>query len=90
MQRGGGHRFVISRKGRKLADNRASARIIAMTKHRQPPETTLRRYKDGSGWFLEAIDDNGLPENIGDFNSEAEAVDWIVHKSEAFFKARKR
>jgi hypothetical protein len=44
----------------------------------------------GSGWFLEAIEDNGLPENIGDFNSEAEAVDWIVHKSEAFFKARKR
>ncbi len=61
-----------------------------MTKPRQPPETTLRRYKDGSGWFLEVIDDNGLPENIGDFNSEAEAVDWIVHKSEAFFKARKR
>jgi hypothetical protein len=58
-----------------------------MVKHRQSPETTLRRYKDGSGWYLEAVGDDGVSENIGDFNSQAEANDWIVHKSEAFFKA---
>ena len=61
-----------------------------VTRQHQPPQTTLRRYKDGSGWFLEAVGDDGVPENIGDFNSEAEAIDWIVHKADAFFKARAR
>jgi hypothetical protein len=42
-----------------------------MTKLRQLPETTLRRYKDRNGWFLEVVDDRGFPENIGDVNSEA-------------------
>jgi hypothetical protein len=70
--------------------NKAGVRFIAMTKLHQLPETTLRRYKDGNGWFLEVVDDRGVPENIGDFNSEADAIDWIVHESEAFFKARMR
>jgi len=52
------------------------------------PQTTLRRYRDGSGWYLETVGENGLQENIGDFGSEAEANDWVVHKSAAFFKAR--
>ena len=58
-----------------------------MTGHYQLPQTTLRRYKDGSGWFLEAVGDDGVPENIGDFNSEAEAIDWIVHKADASFQS---
>jgi hypothetical protein len=29
-----------------------------------------------------------LRRTSGDFNSEAEAQDWIIHKSAAFFKAR--
>jgi hypothetical protein len=62
-----------------------------MAKPHLPPQTTLRRYKDGSGWFLEAVvGDDGVAENIGDFTSEAEAWDWVIHKSEAFFKARAR
>jgi hypothetical protein len=61
-----------------------------MAKHQLPPQTTLRRYKDGSGWFLGAVGDDGIAENIGDFTSEAEAWDWVVHKSAAFFKARAR
>jgi hypothetical protein len=31
-----------------------------MTKLRQLPETTLRRYKDRNGWFLEVVDDRGF------------------------------
>ena len=54
------------------------------------PQTTLRRNKDGSGWYLETVGDDGVAENIGDFSSEAEAQDWIVHKSAAFFNARMR
>ena len=48
-----------------------------MAKHHSPPQTTLRRYKDGSGWFLEAVGDDGVAENIGDFTSEVEAWDWV-------------
>jgi hypothetical protein len=61
-----------------------------MVKPNLSPQTTLRRYKDGSGWYLEAVGDDGVPENIGDFGSEAEARDWIIHKSAAFFNARVR
>jgi hypothetical protein len=61
-----------------------------MAKHQLLPQTTLRRYQDGSGWFLEAVGEDGASENIGDFKSETEANDWIVHKSVAFFKARMR
>ena len=38
-----------------------------MGKHHLPPQTTLRRYKDGSGWYLEAVGEDGVPENVGDF-----------------------
>ena len=65
-------------------------RVWSIAKHHSPPQTTLRRYKDGSGWFLEAVGDDGVAENIGDFTSEVEAWDWVIHKSEAFFKARAR
>ncbi len=61
-----------------------------MGKHHLPPQTTLRRYKDGSGWYLEAVGEDGVPENVGDFRSDAEAQDWIIHKSAAFFKGRTR
>jgi hypothetical protein len=61
-----------------------------MAKRNLSPQTTLRRYQDGSGWYLEAVGDDGVPENIGDFSSEAEARDWIIHKSAAFFSARTR
>ena len=59
-----------------------------MAKRHQLPQTVLRRYQDGSGRYLEAVGDDGVPENIGDFSSEAEARDWI--KSAAFFSARTR
>jgi hypothetical protein len=65
-------------------------RTVTMTGHHLQPQTTLRRYKDGSGWYLETVGDDGVAENIGDFSSEAEAQDWIVHKSAAFFNARMR
>jgi hypothetical protein len=55
-----------------------------------PPQLTPREYKDGSGWYVEATADGRAPENIGDFPSDAEAQDWIIHKSTAHFKGRQK
>jgi hypothetical protein len=52
------------------------------------PQLTPREYKDGRGWYLEAQSDGGATENIGDFASLSEAQDWIIQKSDAYFKAR--
>jgi hypothetical protein len=54
------------------------------------PKLTPREYKDGSGWYVEAIADDGVPENIGGFSSDSEALDWISLKSTAYFKAKKQ
>ena len=37
-----------------------------MAKRNLSPHTTLRRYQHGSGWYIQAVGDNGVPENIGD------------------------
>jgi hypothetical protein len=57
-----------------------------------PPtrKMTPREYKDGSGWYIEAIGEDGIPEHIGGFKSESETHDWISLKSTAYFKARKQ
>jgi hypothetical protein len=47
-------------------------------------------YKDGRGWYFQAISDEGITENVGDFASDPEAKDWIVRKSIAYFKARQK
>jgi hypothetical protein len=57
-----------------------------VTKRHLLPQTALHRYQDGSGWCVEAVGDDGVPENIVDFSSEAEARNWI--KSAVFFSAR--
>ena len=59
-----------------------------MAEKRSKPQLTAREYKDGRGWYLEAKDDSGVAENIGDFASLSEAQDWIIQKSDAYFKAR--
>jgi hypothetical protein len=53
------------------------------------PRTTFtpREYKDGSGWYVEAIGPDGCAENIGGFHSDSEARDWISAKSAAYAKA---
>ena len=51
---------------------------------------TPREYKDGRGWYVEAISDGGIADNVGDFASDSEAKDWIVRKSIAYFKARQK
>jgi hypothetical protein len=61
-----------------------------MGKHRLSPQTMLRRYQHRSTLYLDAIGEDGVLEDIGDFSSEAEANDWIVHRSASFFKARVR
>jgi hypothetical protein len=56
---------------------------------KHPTQTlTAREYKDGSGWYVEAIGKDGVAENIGGFHSDAEARDWISAKSAAYFKTR--
>jgi hypothetical protein len=57
-----------------------------------PPtrKMTPREYKDGSGWYIEAIGEDGIPEHIGGFSSESETHDWISLKSTAYFKAPKQ
>ena len=52
------------------------------------PKLTAREYKDGSGWYVEAIGTDGVAENIGGFHSDAEARDWISAKSAAYFKPK--
>jgi hypothetical protein len=59
-------------------------------KHPKRPQLTSREYRDGRGWYIEAIADNGAPENIGDFPTDAEAQEWIIHKSTAYFKRRQK
>ncbi len=59
-----------------------------MAQKHSPSQLTSREYKDGRGWYVEAISDGGLAENVGDFASESEAKDWIVRKSITYFKAR--
>jgi hypothetical protein len=36
------------------------------------------------------MSDGGVAENVGDFASDSEAKDWIVRKSEAYLKARRK
>jgi hypothetical protein len=57
-------------------------------KHPPQPQLTPREYKDGRGWYIEAIGGGGVAENVGDFATESEAQDWIIQKSTAYFKAR--
>jgi hypothetical protein len=59
-----------------------------MAEKRSKPQLTAREYKDGRGWYLEAKDASSVAENIGDFASLSEAQDWIIQKSDAYFKAR--
>jgi hypothetical protein len=54
------------------------------------PRLTSREYKDGRGWYVEALPEGGAPENIGDFPTDAEAQEWIVHKSTTYFKGRQK
>jgi hypothetical protein len=43
--------------------------------------------KDGS-WGVKVERPDALPEDIGDFNSQAEAQDWIIHGSTTYFQKR--
>ena len=53
-------------------------------------ELTLRpRERNDGSWYVEAIWLNAAPEHIGTFKSEAEAKDWIIYKSGAYFDRRR-
>jgi hypothetical protein len=64
--------------------------ICSMTQKHSTPQFAAREYRDGRGWYVEATDDSGVAENVGDFASASEAQDWIVRKSTAYFKARQK
>jgi hypothetical protein len=59
-------------------------------KHAPSAQLISREYKDGRGWYVEATPDGGVPENVGDFASDSEAQDWIIRKSAAYFKTRRK
>jgi hypothetical protein len=61
-----------------------------MAHFRSKPTLIPREYKDGSGWYVEATWEDRPPEQIGGFQSDSEAHDWISLKSTAYFKARQR
>ena len=61
-----------------------------MAQKHSTPQLTSREYKDGRGWYVQATDDGGLTENVGDFASDSEAQDWISRKSIAYSKARQK
>jgi hypothetical protein len=86
--------MLTAQQGRadRLATGQIRAHIAGMIKNHPPlhPQLTPREYKDGRGWYIEAIVDGGAAENIGDFGSASEAQDWIIQKSTAYFRARQK
>jgi hypothetical protein len=56
-----------------------------------PIDRTLqpKERKDGK-WAVEVRRPDVAPMDIGDFQSESEAIDWIVHESDAYFRDRER
>jgi hypothetical protein len=38
-----------------------------MSEKHLKPQLIAREYKDGRGWYIEAIGDGGVAENVGDF-----------------------
>ena len=61
-----------------------------MANFHSKPTLTPREYEDGSGWYIEASWKDRPPEQIGGFQTDSEALDWISQKSTAYFKARER
>jgi hypothetical protein len=59
-----------------------------MAQKQATPQFTAHEYKDGRGWYVEAANDGGTTENVGDFASAPEAHDWIARKAAAYLKAR--
>jgi hypothetical protein len=53
------------------------------------PDLTIRPYqrKDGT-WCARATPSYGPAEDVGDFKSEAEVQDWIIHKARERFPKR--
>jgi hypothetical protein len=55
---------------------------------RQIPYLAPRPYQDGSGWYVEAKWIDRPTERLGRFETYAEARDWIVLQSAAYFVLR--
>ena len=64
--------------------------MCGMADFHSKPTLIPREYKDGSGWYVEATWGDRPSEQIGGFQSDSEAHDWISLKSTAYFKARER
>jgi len=59
-----------------------------MAKRRRKPTFTVSEDKRGTGWHVDVVWEDGVPEQVSGFRSEAEAQDWKDHKSGAWLKAR--
>jgi hypothetical protein len=60
-----------------------------MTKKRPRPVFTPSQEKAGTGWCVNVIWEDAIPEQIPGFQSESDVYDWIIHKSDAWLKGRK-
>jgi hypothetical protein len=59
-----------------------------MAKQRAKPTFTVSEDKVGTGWHVNVVRENGVPEQVSGFRSGGEAQDWIDHKSSAWLKTR--
>jgi len=59
-----------------------------MANKRPKPKFTASEDKVGTGWHVDVVLEDGVPVEVPGFRSEAEAQDWIDHKSSAWLKAR--
>jgi len=50
------------------------------------PTFTPKSFKDGSGWYVEAVWPDGFIQHVDDFGSDTEAQDWVIHKSAGWLK----
>jgi len=53
------------------------------------PTFKPKRFKDGSGWYVEVERPDGSTEYVDQFGSDSEALEWITNKSEKSSEASK-
>lgn len=71
-----------------LESDGRSCHIGKMNKRKQKPEMQPRELKDGSGWYV-LVKWGDLPsEQVGGFQSENEARQWIIENSSEWFRAQ--
>jgi len=71
-------------------ENSAHAKFSGMKAAPKNPEMRTRERKDGSGWYVLVIWGNLPSQQVGAFQSEKDAEQWIKDNSTAWIQARLR